>query len=689
MDEQQERRLLGLGGTVTPVKVRKMSSLIASGLVVSRHILEGITTEAGFHDLLADLKEERFEADKKLEEARRDQIKQQQREEAIAETKKIEMQLHKEENEKSPSRTISASGLVKDAKDLGVCHYFEVAYHGLLGCEAFWTWDLACTQLLKCLLSKRGNPCTPIMDQCYGAGKTTLAHGFRNVIQQMLRVASNTELQAFVRENKEEFDKLISSVYVRITFNTVRDEHLLKPDLSEEEYDEFLKSKIRAALALFLSQPELEKPNTPITELASWVTTVAPNTSFLFHFDDVGAIEASKDAIQNLYRLWNVAHGLGHFYILSGRSEYLHWIGKNTPFPGKPITFRKGYSSPVPTSLISVSVFTVRGIAELSESYSMLPLSKSENSLQLIFQFTGGVPRVVRDLLLHLRTVKGFECSDPNEIFQFLTSKTTIRYGLYTYFSEGSTGQVILPYYKILDHLSSNFLNMSIPQPGDQLEYLVMRMLLLRCSILNVQNTTWACVGLPVLDELHIPFVRITTALPAARIHSAGSSSSTDAALFMAAVNGEMFTATVPQQFTRNMMPELARFMKYGVFYYHLPQSGSADADILIGPNRLCSFQMKNLSTPYEVSHLRSEAQKSVVPGWTVNLLLVCTSGISTGPNEDYQETFSFGHDTVVCTALSLRSIEHFLGPVLLSAYRSGTLLTNAVHQKKFSLLHS
>ena len=79
--------------------------------------------------------------------------------------------------------------------------------------------------------------------------------------------------------------------------------------------------------------------DTTVTAMQDLLAHAPAGTVFLFHIDKVGVLEATgsnKGDAKMLYKMWNDVHivchppGVDHFYILSGRSKFLHWMGRQS-----------------------------------------------------------------------------------------------------------------------------------------------------------------------------------------------------------------------------------------------------------------------------------------------------------------------------------------------------------------------
>lgn len=84
----------------------------------------------------------------------------------------------------------------------------------------------------------------------------------------------------------------------------------------------------------------------------------------MFHFDDVGAFEGGEYGAKILYRIWNIGEQFrraGYYFVLSGRSRFLHMMGAQKDFPGK-LTGEYYQSSPCATLLIGANTLSKEAV---------------------------------------------------------------------------------------------------------------------------------------------------------------------------------------------------------------------------------------------------------------------------------------------------------------------------------------
>jgi len=84
-------------------------------------------------------------------------------------------------------------------------------------------------------------------------------------------------------------------------------------------------------LVLETSGPRRHVDRVKVQELIGFLNREAPKTHFLFHFDELGVFDGLNASVAQtlMYRVWTEQlRDHLHFYILSGRSSYLHLIGK-------------------------------------------------------------------------------------------------------------------------------------------------------------------------------------------------------------------------------------------------------------------------------------------------------------------------------------------------------------------------
>lgn len=100
---------------------------------------------------------------------------------------------------------------------------------------------------------------------------------------------------------------------------------------------------------------DADTERTTVDHIVEFLQTEAKQTTFLFHFDEIGVFEAPDPdlGITMIHRVWAIADQLrvrlAHFYLLSGRSVFLSSIGKGELFPyNGNIAPTKGVLIPLP-----------------------------------------------------------------------------------------------------------------------------------------------------------------------------------------------------------------------------------------------------------------------------------------------------------------------------------------------------
>jgi len=121
------------------------------------------------------------------------------------------------------------------------------------------------------------------MDQCWGAGKASLAWKFRRILQK------NPELES--KLPPEQLKILMSAVYLHIRFDYLMIPHEFWDKVSEgkvtdDDYDAIICHQINLVLEAS-GQRGPHKVRTKIADILGYMHAEAPGTYFLFHFDEM------------------------------------------------------------------------------------------------------------------------------------------------------------------------------------------------------------------------------------------------------------------------------------------------------------------------------------------------------------------------------------------------------------------
>lgn len=188
------------------------------------------------------------------------------------------------------------------------------------------------------LTNSTGNRRTPVIDHCFGAGKTSLVWKFRKILGEIFKQSP----EYLKRFDKNALEKLCAAVYLHIPFRSdMLTLSALKgcKDKTTDELTNVVNNLIYTQIILKLGSSRgdafsVEQTFDGLMKIISGIR----NTGFLFHFDDIGAFElhSSQLGVLFLYQLWKIAEVLrdsGHFFVLTGRSAFLHLIGKQFKNP--------------------------------------------------------------------------------------------------------------------------------------------------------------------------------------------------------------------------------------------------------------------------------------------------------------------------------------------------------------------
>lgn len=559
--------------------------------------------------------------------------------------------------------------------------------------EKLYERDAACKTLFNYLFNSFGARITPICDNCFGAGKTSLVWKFRNVLDQI----SDWKWP-------EGSDSLRNAIYIHVPFFVVP---LKKVDFNDpNQIDELLLKRFWDVFSLSLRIYHMN-PNT-IDELINIVNSRCGGYKILLHIDDVGAFEGLKDGKNTLYRMWHIGELFrmkgGHFYVLTGRSSYLRTIGKSETRnnPGC-------FVSPNPASLIPLPLLSSSSVKSiLQEHREKLPSDlfnengdPNEEIINFIHTFTGGVPRAIiaavtfyfSEKYASLSSMSALEAfvadicpinnlqerdrtilylclefswaqismTDNYKIFDEPITAIIARLGIYRSYQRYPTFTLKIPLYLIRGYSWIPRSIMSISEnedKGQRLESGFRRILHLRMSLQST-DSNWENLGLSILQQNNVPFPEVSLhksyAFP--KIKNGNNQTEVEARRCMNEIHNRSLTLS-QTEFSSNCLPWLYDAMEIGQYYQPLPMSNSADALIRCSQRDLVCFQFKNLQTPFKKKDLDVEIDKCKVNGWNIYMVLVCTKGHLVDGGVDYFEDMN-GVNVIL---LSKNSVEKFLG---------------------------
>ena len=511
------------------------------------------------------------------------------------------------------------------------------------------------------------------MDHCFGAGKTSLVWKFRNILTSLVP----GRLAAF---NESQFNDLKQAIYLHVPFRKemLSEEFQIKSSqnqLSVGNYDQVICQQLSSVLQNSCNRSFPLCSN--FEEISAQLSSLAQDTKFLFHFDDVGAYElpCPEIGIRFLYRLWNVAERLrdrGDFFVITGRSAYLHLIGKNSDFHLRPSV---GYESPNNTILISLDVLSLEAIKGVFRNSKVSHVRQwGVINLYAIEVLTGGIPRAVISVLKYVSVLRSDNLPSPDDenlalalqnvcpslftnldysnILRTLAEFTwaeidfdpTIailsgepiayliaRLGLYTKSCPRNLHKkcVVMPLFQFRSLSWSPRSLLSIKEyenPGDRLEVGFRRVLHLRLSLGGASN--WDTVGLGFLDAF-VPYPKnqLVHTYPFPKIVSVANVPEGSMANFMTSVHSSSYEDVNRVIFPRSSLPDLCSLMELGQYYQPLPRSSSADAKIRCSDRAMCDFQFKNFAKPLKYSEVVAEVDKVKMDGWCVFLVIICSAG--------------------------------------------------------------
>lgn len=575
--------------------------------------------------------------------------------------------------------------------------------------------------LCNVLLGSGGDVVTLVLDQCYGAGKTSLVWKFRKL--------------AITTHNKNH--PLFDATYLSVRFQ----ENDFSPpkDCTDEQFKASAEEMICKKLVTVLgSSSQSSFPvSDNMTDLCRSLSGHAGSTKFLFHFDEIGCFETihSEDVgRKTLYCVWSAAEKLrnmGHFFVLSGRSRHLHSIGKQFSQDLGP-----DFGSPNSTRLIPLDTLSSDAVKAVFESQGATSWIEKDGNLKAISLLTGGVPRAVYYAALYVKSNDAalatderlrnhiethcsmmFTLSD-NALFRHLVemswagididvntvavdnepiSATLTRFGLYTSNGSEPNRRVIeTPLYMSLSQSWMPGSLRSIAQysePGDRLETGFRRVLFLRLSVVDADK--WAGLRLGYLDTAGVPFlsnVKTIDIYNFPKLVKSAAGDGTTAKEFMELAHECKSEENSPlyenrdqiqanrQVFSPTLLKELAQLMRIGDYYLPLPRSSSADAMVRIALNTKLDWQFKNFQSPITKRTMIEEAGLCKIEGWKVYLVIFCTAGHNA--NTDGSD-FQFESNGVTVIALSRESVSDFIGHKLWSQIKSTGLMSDQATRLK------
>eukprot|EP00727_Mastigamoeba_balamuthi_P002681 m51a1_g1241 hypothetical protein (504) ;mRNA; r:554868-557387 len=175
-----------------------------------------------------------------------------------------------------------------------------------------------------------------VMDQSYGAGKTTLACRFREVLAGLSPAAVREEVLEPTSASEDSYRSLMDAVTIYVKFNGNAAVGTVEQAASRAVGTALIVSGINTA-GNDLSTAD---------QVLSLLGSQALNCQFLFVFDEIQHFELYRatvsisDGVKALYEFWDFAEQLrsqGHYYVLCGRSKFLYLIGQGDDvFPERP-----------------------------------------------------------------------------------------------------------------------------------------------------------------------------------------------------------------------------------------------------------------------------------------------------------------------------------------------------------------
>lgn len=540
---------------------------------------------------------------------------------------------------------------------------------------------------------------TPFLDSCFGAGKTSLAFKFRNNLSTRCN-----ELP--------EYEPLRQAIYLHVSCTEDSQLPHMRDLQDVQTFDDCALRLLKSILELSCKN-ELELDTGDVHKFRLYLAQVCNNTRFIFHFDDVGVYETYGDniAMRMLYRIWHIGDALkqcGHFFIMSGRSRFLHLIGNSTRQSG-------AFSSPNIALMIPLPLLSDVAVRSIIKDAGALPVL-TENNLQFICTLCSGVPRAVSGVLTYLAShstgqpislkllenavslhcirnsafgeedaqlfIRCLELSwaeiylpDSASVCDTPLTSAIARLGIFTehHPEDPHLLRLKVPNYLSRAHNPSIRSIVAIAQyddAGSRLECGFRRVFHLRFSL---SPQSWDAAGLPFLGACRVPFptVPYASTYPFPKITPGRPRSEREINEIMTAVHsGETCVSRV--EYPQCCAASIAHLMRVGQYYLSLPKSSSADAKIKLSSQSMLDLQFKNYRKPVTRALVDSEVLKSRMPGWEVYLVIVCPEGYET-PGDIYEVK-----EHVHCLVLSKHSVETFIGNRATSGIKGNTLLANA-----------
>jgi len=443
-------------------------------------------------------------------------------------------------------------------------------------------------------------------------------------------------------------------------------------------------------------------------ELIQSIPALRNGQKFLFHFDEVGIFESlagAETARKMLQCIWGAAEMLrnrGHFFVLSGRSSFLHLVGKQ-------FNRLDGFESPNATVLIPLHNLSAPSIEALFMEKTETEWIRRDGYLEAIRILTGGIPRAVASAADYVKmnpeatpTADGLERHVQNSCPQLLhrfhdtkfrhlveigwagievntdvlcegeepLSAMLARFGLYT--SAGSQSdlrRIEVPLYLLRTQrwAPASLKNVvHYNETGDRLETGFRRVLFLRLSVLDVQS--WDGISLGYLGTTGVPFpaipgdeVMTIFNLPKMSRSAKGDAESAKDFMDLAhqVIDAKCLfdparTSPSRQTFHPDWLKQISELMRFGHMYIPLPRSSSADAMMRLGDKIKLDWQFKNFIDPISLDSMKQEAELCSISGWTVYLVIFCSKGHCA--NDDGSD-FVFKHKGVQVIALSRESV--------------------------------
>eukprot|EP00727_Mastigamoeba_balamuthi_P008627 m51a1_g4387 hypothetical protein (696) ;mRNA; f:347386-350319 len=282
--------------------------------------------------------------------------------------------------------------------------------------------DEAALDLAETLLLPIGDELTPVLDQSFGAGKTSLCYRFREILVQL--VANEGNHRAAVLKAHPRLESLLGATYIWVQMS----ETPFAREMRERDYVKIFTQVFYQKLVLSLglrAEPlgEFDTITAAVTYLAS---LIPEDVLFLWHIDDVQVVHAASGDPVGLYYLWHFVHQLctvqtRHFYVLSGRSRFLHKIGRDhLPFDLRP----DSALSPRNVRVIKALPLSSNAIKEFFSGRYAAHLCKDLAVADVYRSLTGGVCRILDFLYQELSKLPlQAEQLDAQRMYQILTSE--------------------------------------------------------------------------------------------------------------------------------------------------------------------------------------------------------------------------------------------------------------------------